>query len=138
MMDKEETTLSSSEAELAQAQTLEQLTRLLEKCIKIFEEDRKLATDNYNNFCEQLEAIKADFQMSDGGAIEAATNNALDKVIKTGYRLEKVLQIVSTITLQIMRQESQERIAKIVTGGGGNNAITHTVDIKQLMDSQKR
>lgn len=113
---------------------LDKLTKLLEKALKIYEEDRALSIKNYNKFREQLDNILSqEFEMSQEGRLEAEVNKALKHVFDSGQRLDNVINAVKNILVNQMHSESREKIAKEIFGNG---RLGGPADIRQLLENR--
>ncbi len=108
------------------------LQELLEKVIKIYEENRTLAIDNYKTIKKQYDNIISMVEMSESGAVEKAMNEALNLVFKSGAQLENVINVVSKMLMTNMINDSKERVAKTFS----QRTLDKPVDIQNLLEDK--
>jgi len=120
---------------------LEELTVLLKKSIAICDEDRKLAKDNYTNLREQLDVIlEKEMEGSEEFKLESEVNKALKLVFESANRMEAVISTISKVLISQINNESRERVAANIFGGGDFNGngmkriVTSPVNLKEIMD----
>ncbi len=114
---------------------ISQLSKLLEKTLKLYEEDRKIALDIYKTFESQLSDIRDEGAlMSEDAAIENAMNTAFRNITTSSKNLTTVIDaLVRVITVQLNNQ-SRENISKNLMGGSDGSRIPQgVVDITKLL-----
>ncbi|HQM96602.1 MAG TPA: hypothetical protein PK705_06320 [Clostridia bacterium] len=117
----------------------DELIGLLREALVICREDRKIAKDNYNSLRSQLDDILArDMESSEDGKIEQEVNRALKLVFDSGNRMESVITTITKILVTQLTNESREKVAQSVFGGGGpglngRKIIDQPVDLKGLL-----
>jgi len=124
------------------SEKLDELTSLLKESIKISQEDRKIAKQNYNDLKQQLEIIlETGVEGSEEYKLEREVNNALKHVFASGDRMEKVIDSITKVMVAQLNAESKEAIANNIFGGGGWNGskkvIDSPVNIKKLLEDNQ-
>ena len=115
---------------------LKKISDLLEESIENYKTDRALAKKNYENLNEQLNEIHNEgLPMSEEGALEKSVNKALDIYIRSGARLEKVLDIASKMFNNQINNRTRLLVADKFIDGNTNKQITEPVDFKKLVDN---
>ena len=117
---------------------LSELSILLKRAISLYEEDRKMAVTNYNDFKHQLSRVlMQSFEMSEEAKLEKEVNTAMSLVFKSGERLDSVIQIISKVIIQQLNNENRKEVAAIITSGGNDptkkKVITSPVNIHNLL-----
>jgi len=114
---------------------VDELTNLLRKSIEIYEKDRKLAIQNYEDLEKQLEVILDNgFEMSEEAKLEKEKNNALKLVIESGKRLDNAITTISKIIITQLNGESRERAAGLLSGEQGY--VNDAVNVHDLLTDE--
>lgn len=115
---------------------LDRLSGLLENLLGIFNHDRSLAIQNYNDLKGQLDRILSNgFEISEDAKLESEINKALKLVFESSKKLETVIETISKILIQQLNNESREKIATTLTDGG--LIPTKPVNIHALIDNDE-
>jgi hypothetical protein len=115
---------------------ISQLSKLLEKTLKLYEEDRKIALNIYHTFNKQLESILDEGAlMSEDGSIEKRINEAFTNISSSSKNLTTVIDaLVRVITTQL-NNTSREAVAK--NFNPGSQIPTHAVNLAKLISDSK-
>lgn len=121
------------------ANKLDELSGLLKESIAMCKEDRKMAIENYKDLRDQLDSILArDMESSEDGKVEAEVNKALKLVFESGKRMENVISAITKILVTQLANESREKVAANIFGGGNFNPhkqiVNQPVDLNKLLE----
>lgn len=118
-----------------QASDIRRLSELLEKVILIFEDDRKMALKNYDNFRGQLDKILANgMESSEDGKVEAEVNKALKNVFDSATRLQGVIDTISKVIIANLNNEARKEVAAMFNPTG----TLKRVNIASLLDGPRK
>lgn len=128
---------------------LNELSKLLKDSIKVYEDDRAMAVQNYQDMKSQLENIleggggsdedgDSGFEMSQDCKLEAEVNKALKLVFEASRKLDKVIFHVTNVIIAQLNNESREKIADKFQQGSSNLIPNRPVDFKQLQNRGKQ
>lgn len=106
------------------------LNNLLQEALDLYKKDREMAIKNYQSLETQLNRVHQIMEYSEEGILEKEKNKALDLVIKTGTRLDKMVEIVSKLVGTHLTNISRENVAKLAIE---NNPVNKPVDISRLL-----
>ena len=118
---------------------LTELSALLTKAISLYEADRDLALQHYQDMKKQLVSVlNQDFEMSQDGILESELNKALKLVFESSKKLDKVIFHVANVVVSQLNNESREKIADKFQGGGGSLIPNKPVDFARLRGANKQ
>lgn len=107
------------------------ISKMIEDVFQSYKEDKEIAKKNYDMLKTQLEEIyDAGLPMSEEGALERETNNALKMYVDISKRLDKTFETISKMfTTQINNQTKLLIADKIIDG---SSKLNGPVDFKML------
>jgi len=119
------TTTSAIEIEL------QHISEMISDIVSSYKEDKKTAMKNYEILRDRLEELyETGIPMSEEGALERETNNALKIYMDIGKRLDKALEIATKLFSNKLDNHTKLLIAdKIIDG---NQKINAPIDFKML------
>ena len=115
------------------SEKISQLTKLLQQSIALYEEDRKLAIQNYESLRDQRDHVvnELNLEMSEEGKLEKEMNTALKLVFESGKRLDQMIETLSKLMITQLNNEARERIAG--TLAGSERTVQKPVDLRELL-----
>jgi len=120
-----------------QEEKLTELSKLLRDSIQLYQDDRELAVNNFNDLKKQLEdVLGGGFEMSEDAKLEAEVNKALKLVFEASKKLDNVIYNVTQVIIAQLNNESREKIAEKFTAG--NFIPQKPVDFQKLRNSPRK